>query len=466
MRRICVMGTGYVGLVTGACLSDFGNAVVCLNIDEARIAKLKDGDVPIYEPGLEELIGRNTERGRLTFSAEIPFSLKSSEIVFIAVGTPALPNGDVDMSYVLRAAETIGQYMEDYKIIVNKSTVPVGTGVQMGEVISKAQPNCDFDIVSNPEFLREGSAVDDFMRPDRIVIGASSQGALDAMVDVYRPLYLQETPMVLTNVESAEMIKYASNAMLAAKISFINEVASICEGHGADITAVARGMGLDKHIGPRSLYPGPGYGGSCFPKDVSGLASIARQAGVDAPLIHAINTTNERQVHNMIAKLDELLDGFASKTVCILGLSFKPDTDDLRDAPVLLMLEALHSAGARVQTYDPAAMDHARALYPDLTYCNAPLPGRRRRRRPGTYDRVERIPQRRPAAHPRRPQDAQNTRLPQHLRPARNAPTGIRIRQRRSPHPATRQTAARGIRRPGGRPLPVLPLGENACRLF
>ena len=358
--------------MTGACLSDFGNAVVCLDIDEERIAKLKNGNVPIYEPGLEEMIGRNTGRGRLTFSTEIPFALKACEIVFIAVGTPALPDGAVDMSYVVGAAEMIGEYMEDYKIVVNKSTVPVGTGVQVADVIRKTQPNCDFDIVSNPEFLREGSAIDDFMHPDRIVIGASSQGALDAMVDVYRPLYLQDAPMVLTNVESAEMIKYASNAMLAAKISFINEIASICEGYGADVSAVARGMGMDERIGPRNLYPGPGYGGSCFAKDVSGLASIAAKVHVDTPLIEAINATNERQRCHMIDKLADLVGDFSGKTVCILGLSFKPDTDDVREAPVLPMIEALQEGGARIRTYDPAAMDGIRALYPDLVYCDDP----------------------------------------------------------------------------------------------
>ena len=372
MRRICVMGTGYVGLVTGACLSDFGNAIVCLDIDEERINRLKNGELPIYEPGLEELVARNTERGRLSFSTEIPFAIKSSEIIFITVGTPALPDGDVDMSYVVKAAEMISAYMEDYKIIVNKSTVPVGTGVEIAALIRKSHADEDFDIVSNPEFLREGAAIDDFMRPDRVVIGANSQRALDAIVDVYRPLYLRETPMVLTNVASAEMIKYASNTMLAAKISFINEIANICEAYSADVTAVARGMGLDERIGPRNLYPGAGYGGSCFPKDVSGLGSIARKMDVDGPVIDAINQTNICQQQLMIDKLRNLLGSFSGQTVCLLGLAFKPDTDDIREAPALRMIDALLAAEARVQTYDPVAMDNTRALYPDLIFATDP----------------------------------------------------------------------------------------------
>jgi UDPglucose 6-dehydrogenase len=366
------MGTGYVGLVTGACLSDFGNAIVCLDIDREKIARLKDGELPIYEPGLEELVARNTARGRLSFSTEIPFAIKSSEIIFISVGTPALPNGDVDMSYVFNAAEMISEYMEDYKIIVNKSTVPVGTGVEVAELIRKSHVDEDFDIVSNPEFLREGAAIEDFMRPDRVVIGASSQHALEAIVDVYRPLYLRETPMVLTNVASAEMIKYASNTMLAAKISFINEIANICEAYSADVTAVARGMGLDERIGPRNLYPGAGYGGSCFPKDVSGLASIARKVNVDVPVIDAINQTNQRQQQRMIDKLRDLLGSFSERTVCLLGLSFKPDTDDIREAPALRMIDALLAEGASVQVYDPVAMDNTRARYPDLIYTEDP----------------------------------------------------------------------------------------------
>ena len=366
------MGTGYVGLVSGACLADFGNAVVCVDIDEPRIDRLRDGEVPIYEPGLEELVARNRDRGRLSFSSDVAFAIKSSDIVFICVGTPSLPSGEVDMSYVHAAARSIGQYMEDYKIVVNKSTVPVGTGDEVGAIITEARPDADIDVVSNPEFLREGSAIDDFMHPDRVVIGASSRRALEAIIDVYRPLYQSDVPMVLTDVQSAEMIKYASNAMLAAKISFINEIANICEAFDADVSAVARGMGLDERIGPRNLYAGAGYGGSCFPKDVQGLAATARRAGVEAPVVQAIDPSNVQQRRHMISKLRELIGDFAGQSVCLLGLSFKPDTDDLREAPAMEMIDVLLQEGATVRAYDPVAMDHARALFPALVCFDDP----------------------------------------------------------------------------------------------
>jgi UDPglucose 6-dehydrogenase len=372
VKRICVMGSGYVGLVSGACLADFGNAVVCVDIDEPRIDRLRAGEMPIYEPGLEELMTRNRERGRLSFSTDVAFAIKSSDIVFICVGTPSQPSGEVDMSFVHAAARSIGQYMEDYKIIVNKSTVPVGTGDEVGAIIAEVHPNADIDVVSNPEFLREGSAIDDFMHPDRVVIGASSRRALEAVIDVYRPLYQSDVPMVLTDVQSAEMIKYASNAMLAAKISFINEIANICEAFDADVTAVARGMGLDERIGPRNLYAGAGYGGSCFPKDVQGLAATARKAGVDAPVVQAIDKSNVQQRLHMIDKLRELIGSFDGQTVCLLGLSFKPDTDDLREAPAMEMVEVLLREGATVHAYDPVSMDHARDQFPALTCFDDP----------------------------------------------------------------------------------------------
>ena len=372
MRRICVMGTGYVGLVSGACLADFGNAVVAVDIDETRVELLRSGEVPIYEPGLEELVDRNRESGRLSFSSDVAFAIQSSEIVFICVGTPSLPSGEVDMSFVHNAARTIGQYMEDFKIVVNKSTVPVGTGDEVEQIIRKVRPDADFDVVSNPEFLREGSAIDDFMHPDRVVIGAGSQRAMEAVVDVYRPLYQNDTPMVLTGIQSAEMIKYASNALLAAKISFINEIASVCEAYGADVTTVARGMGLDERIGPRNLFAGAGYGGSCFPKDVQGLAATARRGEVDAPLIEAIDTSNVRQRRRMVDKLHHLVGDFSNKTICLLGLSFKPDTDDIREAPALEMVASLIEAGATVKAYDPAAMEHSKQEQPDLICCEDP----------------------------------------------------------------------------------------------
>jgi len=360
------MGTGYVGLVSGACLADFGNAVVCIDIDEPRIDRLRGGEVPIYEPGLEELVARNRDRGRLSFSTDVAFAIKSCDIIFICVGTPSQPSGEVDMSYVHASARSIGQFMEDYKIVVNKSTVPVGTGDEVGAIIADIRPNADIDVVSNPEFLREGSAIDDFMHPDRVVIGASSRRALEAVIDVYRPLYQSDVPMVLTDVQSAEMIKYASNAMLAAKISFINEIANICEAFDADVSAVARGMGLDERIGPRNLYAGAGYGGSCFPKDVQGLAATARRAGVYAPVVQAIDVSNVQQRQHMVAKLRELIGSFSGQSVCILGLSFKPDTDDLREAPAMEMIATLLQEGATVRAYDPVAMDGARAQFPDL----------------------------------------------------------------------------------------------------
>ena len=366
------MGTGYVGLVTGACLADFGNAVVCIDIDEERIEKLKSGDVPIYEPALKEMVERNIQRGRLSFSNEVPFAIKSSEIVFICVGTPPLANGEVDMSFVHRAAETIGEFMEDYKIIVNKSTVPVGTGDEVAEMIGKARPNREFDIVSNPEFLREGNAIDDFMHPNRVVIGASSRRALEAILDVYRPLYQSDVPMVLTDVESAEMIKYASNALLAAKISFINEIANICEAYGADVNAVARGLGLDERIGPNNLSPGAGYGGSCFPKDVTALAASARARDVEVPVLESIDRSNRLQRGRMVAKLRELVDSFAERTICLLGLSFKPETDDIREAPAFDLIEALLEEGAVVRVYDPAAMENAQGRFADIICCSDP----------------------------------------------------------------------------------------------
>jgi UDPglucose 6-dehydrogenase len=372
MKRICVMGTGYAGLVTGTCLADFGNTVVCVDIDQQRIAQLTAGQVPIYEPGLQEVLERNARLDRLSFSGELEFAIKSSEIIFICVGTPSLPSGEVDMSYVHAAAESIGGFMEDYKIIVNKSTVPAGTGDQVANIIRSKCNHDDFDVVSNPEFLREGSAIEDFMNPDRVVIGASSDRAIEAVVDVYRPLYNNDVPMVLTDVESAEMIKYASNALLAAKISFINEIACICEAYGADVSEVARGIGLDDRIGPRNLNAGPGYGGSCFPKDVAALAATALNGGVDVPLIRAIGETNARQKLRMVEKLRGLVGDFSGKTISVLGLSFKANTDDLREAPSLDLIEALLTEGATVRAYDPASMDQAKQLFADLVCCPDP----------------------------------------------------------------------------------------------
>ena len=372
MKRICVMGTGYAGLVTGTCLADFGNTVVCVDIDEQRIDRLNAGQVPIYEPGLQELVERNARLGRLSFSAEAGFAIKSSEIIFICVGTPSQPSGEVDMSFVHAAAESIGGFMETYKVVVNKSTVPTGTGDRVATIIRSKCNHDDFDVVSNPEFLREGSAIDDFMNPDRVVIGASSERAMEAIVDIYRPLYKNDVPMVLTDVESAEMIKYASNAFLAAKISFINEIACICEAYGADVTEVARGIGLDDRIGPHNLSAGPGYGGSCFPKDVAALAATASSGGVEAPLIESIAQTNARQKRQMIEKLRKLVGAFPSKTISVLGLSFKANTDDLRESPAIELVGALLADGATVRAYDPASMEHAKQRFSELVCCPDP----------------------------------------------------------------------------------------------
>ena len=371
MRSICVMGTGYVGLVTGACLSDFGNAVTCVDIDEGRIARLRAGEVPLYEPGLEEMMARNISRGRLTFSTEIPFAIKASQLIFIAVGTPSLPDGDVDMSYVFEAARAIGRYMEDYKIIVNKSTVPVGTGVQVAELIRQTQPGVDFDIVSNPEFLREGSAIGDFMRPDRVVIGTDSARAGEVLRGLYRPLYLIETPIVFTSLETAELTKYAANTFLAAKITFINEIADLCEKVGADVQDIARGIGLDGRIGRKFLHAGPGYGGSCFPKDTLALVRTARDAGAPIRIVETVVEVNDRRKKQMAEKVIVAAGGSVKgKTVAILGLTFKPNTDDMRDSPALAIVPALIQAGARVRAFDPQGMHEAKKLLTDVEFCD------------------------------------------------------------------------------------------------
>ncbi|OPX21980.1 MAG: UDP-glucose 6-dehydrogenase, partial [Candidatus Latescibacteria bacterium 4484_107] len=299
------------------------------------------------------------------------FAIQSSEIIFIAVGTPALPDGGVDLSYVMRVAETIADYMEDYKVIVNKSTVSVGTGAEIERIIrSRQKESVAFDVVSNPEFLREGSAIEDFMRPNRVVIGARTQQAFDMMADVYRALYMIETPVILTDIETAEMTKYASNAFLATKISFINEIAHICEHCGADVQMVARGMGLDARIGPKFLRAGGGYGGSCFPKDVSGLIHMAKDAGIEATILRAVVDTNERQKRLMLEKLEDLMGDFEGKSVGILGLSFKPDTDDIRESPSLTIIRGVLEAGGRVKAFDPAATEPTRNLFPDIEYCD------------------------------------------------------------------------------------------------
>jgi len=373
MRKICMIGTGYVGLVSGACFADFGHSVLCVDVDSEKLEMLKKSVVPFYEPGLKEFIDRNTTRKRLGFSDDVERGIRESEVIFIAVGTPSLPDGQADLSQVFAVAKTIAENMTEYKIIVNKSTVSVGTGAKVAEVIRANQKKpIPFDVVSNPEFLREGSAIEDFMRPDRVVIGASSDKALDIMSEIYRPLYLFETPIIKCNVKTAELIKYASNGYLATKISFINEVANLCEKVDADVNVVAKAMGLDGRIGPKFLHPGAGYGGSCFPKDTLALIKIAEQAGSRVSIVEAAVEVNRQQREVIFGKIESMQKDLNGKTIGILGLSFKPKTDDMREAPSITVIEKLLEKGARVKAYDPVAQENAKKILPDIEYCQDP----------------------------------------------------------------------------------------------
>jgi UDPglucose 6-dehydrogenase len=372
--KICVVGSGYVGLVTGACLADFGMTVTGVDKDAAKIAALERGEIPIYEPGLEEIVAKNVRAGRLRFTTELAPALRDARAVFIAVGTPPLPDGRADLSFVRQVAEAIGDNLNGYKVIVTKSTVPVGTGQMVERTVrERSGGRQEFAVVSNPEFLREGSAIDDFLEPDRVVVGARTQRAVDVMLDIYAPLKAAGVPFVVANVESAEMIKYASNGFLATKISFINEVAEICEAVGADVEVVARGMGLDNRIGPKFLHPGPGFGGSCFPKDTRAVAQIAEEHGLRFEIIDAVLSANERVQRRMAGKIDRAFGGLGGKTVAVLGLAFKGDTDDMRESPAIPVIEGLVERGAAVRAFDPAAMAAAKAMAPALpaiTYCS------------------------------------------------------------------------------------------------
>ena len=368
--NICVVGTGYVGLVTGACLADFGMNVVCVDKDEVKIAALQRGHIPIYEPGLEAIIAKNERAGRLRFTLDLKSAIESSLAIFIAVGTPPNPDGSPDLRFVRQVAEAVADYMNGYKVVVTKSTVPTGTGRMIEETIRHRNGKQDFSIVSNPEFLREGSAVNDFLRPDRVVIGASDRRAIEILKEVYSPLFLIETPFVITDVASAELIKYASNGFLAVKISFINEIARLCELMGADVHDVARGMGLDRRIGAKFLHPGPGFGGSCFPKDTAAAADLARQSGYTFRIIEATIEVNRETKARMIQKIAGAVGTLAGKTAAVLGLSFKPETDDIRESPAIAVVEGLRRAGARVRAFDPAAIENTRALLPDLYYAS------------------------------------------------------------------------------------------------
>ncbi len=374
--HIAVIGTGYVGLVSGAGMADFGMKVICVDKDRDKIKQLEKGRIPFYEPGLEELVHKNMQAGRLSFTTDLKKAVKQALAVFICVGTPPAEDGSADLSQIKEVALALAEALDDYKVVVTKSTVPVGTNRWIKQLIDKHKKNnVAVDIISNPEFLREGSAVEDFMHPDRVVIGGESAYAIAIVKDIYRPLYLAETPFIITDLETAEMIKYASNAFLATKVSFINEIANLCEKVGADVTVVARAMGLDPRIGRKFLNPGPGFGGSCFPKDVKALVHQGREAGSPMRILEAVLEVNERQKMRAVEKTEELCGGLSGKTVAVLGLSFKPNTSDVRESPSLMVVPELIKRGARVRVYDPVAMEEFRRWCPDLKvdYVRNPL---------------------------------------------------------------------------------------------
>lgn len=364
--KITMIGTGYVGLVSGVCFSDFGHDVVCVDKDPVKISKLEAGEVPIYEPGLDDLMAKNVAAGRLSFTQDLAAALKDAQAVFIAVGTPTRRgDGHADLTFVYAAAEEIAHGLEDGAVVVTKSTVPVGTNRRVKQVIAKANPALDFDVASNPEFLREGAAIDDFMRPDRVVVGVQNERAAETMADIYRPLFLRDFPIVTTDLESAEMIKYAANAFLATKITFVNEIAALCERVGADVKQVSKGMGLDGRIGNKFLHAGPGYGGSCFPKDTKALARIGQENGLPMQITETVINVNEATKRRMIDKIVDLCDGSVrGKIIAVLGVTFKPNTDDMRDAPSLTIVPALIGAGAKVRVVDPQGLSEGEALLP------------------------------------------------------------------------------------------------------
>lgn len=368
--KICVVGSGYVGLVTGACLADFGMQVVGVDKDIEKVEMLQQGQVPIYEPGLATLVRKNLERGSLRFTTELGPAVAEADAVFIAVGTPSTSDGSADLTFVRQVAEAIGHHLNGFTVIITKSTVPIGTGKMITEEIRRG-PHGDreFAVVSNPEFLREGSAIEDFMLPDRVVIGTQHPRAIEIMLDIYSPLRVADVPFVITDVESAELIKYASNGFLAVKISFINEVAAMCEALGADVQTVARGMGLDNRIGPKFLHPGPGFGGSCFPKDSRAVAQIARDLGLRFRIMDSVLEVNKLTTARMVTKIEEAFGGLEGRTIAVLGLAFKPETDDIRESPALAIVDGLLAGGARIRAFDPAAMDACRPGLPDVHFC-------------------------------------------------------------------------------------------------
>ncbi len=368
-----MIGTGYVGLVTGTCFSEFGHQVICVDKIKEKIDTLKNGEIPIYEPGLDALVKKNLSEGRLQFTTDLSQAVPDADAVFLAVGTPSSRRGDgyADLTYVFEAAKEIAPHLTGYTVIVDKSTVPVGTARQVARIIKETNPKADFDVASNPEFLREGAAINDFMRPDRVVIGVESDRAEKILRDIYKPLYLIETPIVCTTIETAELIKYAANAFLAMKISFINEMANVCEAVGADVVDLAKAIGMDKRIGPKFLHPGPGYGGSCFPKDTMALMRIVQEYGENVRLVEAAVEVNAAQKARMVKKIRDMLGGSeAGKTIAFLGLTFKPETDDMREAPSVTIIPSLMEKGAKIRAHDPKGMKEAKKYLPDqVIYC-------------------------------------------------------------------------------------------------
>ena len=372
--KIAVIGTGYVGLVSGACFSEFGFNVTCVDNDPAKIDLIQNGTMPIYEPGLEDIVARNVAASRLSFTTDLGSAVADADAVFIAVGTPTRRgDGHADLSFVYAVAREIAPHLHGYTVVVTKSTVPVGTGREVYDIVSKTNPDADFDVASNPEFLREGAAISDFMRPDRVVVGTTSERARDVIRALYRPLYLIETPIIFTELETSELIKYASNAFLAVKISYINQMADLCEAVGANVHDVAKGMGLDNRIGNKFLHPGPGYGGSCFPKDTLALVKTAEQHAVDIGIVDEVVSYNDKRKQSMAGRVIAALDGaVAGKVIAILGLAFKPETDDMRDSPSVDIVRDLASAGAQIKAYDPKAMGEARHMLGDaVSFCDS-----------------------------------------------------------------------------------------------
>ena len=371
--QVAIIGTGYVGLVSGACFSEFGIKVICVDKDQDKIALIKNGEIPIYEPGLEDLVEKNASAGRLSFTTDLCAAVKSSDAVFVAVGTPSRRgDGHADLSFVYEAVEEISQYLSGYTVVVTKSTVPVGTGLEVEKIIRRVNPEADYDVVSNPEFLREGSALEDFLRPDRVVIGTESLRAQELMRELYRPLSLIETTILFTSCQTAEMIKYAANAFLATKITFINEIADLCEKIDADVQDVSKGIGMDGRIGSKFLHAGPGYGGSCFPKDTLALSRTAQQYKSPLRIVDAVIEANNHRKQRMSQKVINACKGSVlGKTVAVLGLTFKPNTDDMRASPSIDVIIGLQEAGAKIKAYDPAGMGQAKILLEDILWCSS-----------------------------------------------------------------------------------------------